>query len=823
MLFASVALQEAVRSYDKLYDYIIPDKFSELIQTGMRVLVPFGGGNTLRTGYVFDIHTRDNQKGKFKEIFEIVDTEPLLTPEMIKLASWMRTRYFCTYGDAIRVMLPAGINLKLQKVIRFSENSSKKSVLNFLEDKNITVSTPLEKILNRMAKNPEGISLEKLNPDERTLSTIRELIDNNLLEETDNFNQALGEKTVKAVRPLISKEEFDCIVEEGKLRSIYPVRIMEMLFNEEYCTLQDLLLISGVTYSTIANLAKKGWIEYFELEVERNPFENINPEKSEPHVLTSEQKEIVEQVVPLLQERKLNEILIHGITGSGKTEVYLELIEAAMKLNRPSIVLVPEISLTPQMVSRFTGRFGNRIAVQHSRLSQGERYDQWRKIKAGEVDVVIGARSAVFAPLDNIGFIIVDEEHESSYKSESTPKYDARQVARARCNINGAVLVSGSATPSIETYYKALNGKIRLYKLQNRPNELPLPKVEIIDLREELKAGNRSVLSRRLEDELIKNKNNGEQSIVFLNRRGYASFLLCRDCGYVTKCPNCSISLTVHTFNRQVICHYCGYSSPIPNVCPDCGSNNIRPFGTGTQKVENELANHYAGFRTIRMDLDTTLGKRGHQKILDAFRNKEADILVGTQMVAKGHDFPDVTLVGILAADSYLFNSDYRASERTFQLVTQASGRAGRGEKPGRVILQAYNIDDYAIQAGVKQDYEEFYNKEIVMRHKMISPPFCHIGLIVVSGENSNDAKVSIDRIRENILARFNSENGFLCSESTPSPVFMLKKRYRWRIIVKMLSINRMVELMNYVSDEFRNLAVKGTSLSVDIDPAATL
>ena len=823
MLFASVALQEAVRSYDKLYDYIIPDKFSEHIHIGMRVLVPFGRKDSLRTGYVLNIHSEGNSSAKYKEIYDVVDKEPLLTAEMVKLAIWMRTRYFCTYGDAIRVMVPAGINLKSQKIISLNKKSNKQSLWDYLEKNNIIITTEQEKVLNRIIKKPEGIVTEKLDCDEDCISLIRELIDNNLLEETEHFGQRINEKTVKAVKPIISKEEFDCIVSEGKLRSIYPIRIMDVLYDEGYSTLQDLLLIQGVTHATVRNLAKKGWIEYFELEVERDPFEDIVTEKTEPHILTQEQQDIVDHVVPMLQEKKLNEVLIHGITGSGKTEVYLELIEAAIKLNRPSIILVPEISLTPQMISRFIGRFGNRIAVQHSRLSQGERYDQWRKIRAGEVDVVIGARSAVFAPFTNIGFIVIDEEHESSYKSESTPKYDARQIARARCNINGAVLVLGSATPSIESYYRAVNGKIKLFNLKSRPNELPLPKVEIIDLREELKAGNHSVLSRKLEDELVKNKNNGEQSIIFLNRRGYASFLLCRDCGFVIKCPNCSISLTVHTHDRQIICHYCGYSNPIPYECPSCSSLNIKPFGTGTQKVEKELESHTEGFKTIRMDLDTTSGKKGHQKILDAFRNKEADILIGTQMVAKGHDFPDVTLVGILAADSYLFNSDYRAGERTFQLVTQASGRAGRGEIPGRVILQAYNIDDYAIQAGVKQDYEEFYNKEIVMRHKLISPPFCHIGLIVVSGENPNDAKESIDRVRENILAHYNRESGFQCSDTMPSPVFLIRNRYRWRIIIKMVSINRLVDMMNYVSDKFPYIAVKGTGLSVDIDPAAMI
>jgi primosomal protein N' (replication factor Y) len=542
-----------------------------------------------------------------------------------------------------------------------------------------------------------------------------------------------------------------------------------------------------------------------------------------PPTLTEEQEYVLDKAYPLLEENRLNELLLHGITGSGKTEIYLRLIEAVISKGKTAIVLVPEISLTPQMTSRFTGRFGNRVAIQHSRLSQGERYDQWRKIRAGEVDVVIGARSAVFAPLADIGIIIVDEEHELSYKSENTPKYDACHVARARCNILGALLVMGSATPSVETYYRAVNGKIAFQIMKNRPNAMPLPTVRTVDLREELKNGNRSVLSTSLEEELVKNKERGEQSILFINRRGYASFMLCRDCGFILKCPHCSVSLTVHTHDRQAICHYCGFTQRIPKTCPNCHGPNIKVFGTGTQKVEEELSKHPAGFKVIRMDMDTTNGKHGHQKLLDAFRNKEADILIGTQMVAKGHDFPEVTLVGILAADASLFNSDYRASERTFQLITQASGRAGRGTKPGRVILQAYNVDDYAIKAAVAQDYETFYQKEIAMRQQLISPPFCHIGLIIVSGENPEDARSSMERLKNNITAQYQDVSGFQCSEILPSPVFMIRNRARWRIIIKMASINRLVQLMNEVLDAFSKLKLRGTDVSVDIDPASMI
>lgn len=818
MHFAAVALQEATRSYDKLYDYIVPERYRECVQPGMRVIIPFGPSNRLRTAYIINLHSdnNENENIKYKEIHEIVDHEPLLTEEMIKLVLWMKKRYFCTYGDAIRAMLPSGINLKKQVYIRITSSFD-----DYIRQNNTILNSEQKKLLNKIARKSQGVLKENIVSDEESSDFIKGLFDKGILEEFEQFGQIVTEKTVKAVRPVISKEEFDFLVERGRIRSIYPVRIMDVLYNEEYCTLQDLTLISGVSYSTVRNMVNKGWIEYFDFELERDPFTDLIIERTEKPVLTEEQLTAVNNILPLLEERKLHEVLIHGITGSGKTEIYLNLIEAAVEKGRTSIVLVPEISLTPQMVSRFKGRFGDRIAVQHSRLSHGERYDQWRKIRAGEVDVVIGARSAVFAPLTNIGFIIIDEEHELTYKSENTPRYDARHIARARCNINGAVLVLGSATPSLETYYRAQKGKISLYTLKNRPNYLPLPEVEIVDLREELKAGNRKIISRRLEEELVKNKEKSEQSIIFINRRGYASFLLCQECGYVLKCPNCSITLTVHSYDKLAVCHYCGYSRPIPVICPECESQNIKPFGTGTQKVQEELENHPAGFKILRMDLDTTQGKHGHRKILEAFKNKEADILLGTQMVAKGHDFPEVSLVGILSADSFLFSSDYRASERTFQLITQASGRAGRGSVSGRVILQAYNVDDYAIKAGIAQDYEMFYNAEILMRQKFISPPFCHIGVIIVSGENEGDVKTSINRLKGKILARYKANRGFICSEPLPCPVSMIRNRFRWRIIIKMASLNKMIELMNYTVDIYDKLAVKGTSLTVDIDPAS--
>ncbi len=817
MLLAAVALSDATRSFDKLYHYKISSDEINKATPGMRVIVPFGRRNQLKSGWIIEICEGEDDK-KIKQISQIVDQIPLLSAEMIKLVRWIRTRYFCTWGDAVRLMIPAGVNLKRQSWLQVSQHYAADKA-----ETSIELSPSQEIIMDKLVKSKVGIPEQEITKNAGNIEDIKYLIDKGLIKKNDFFEQSVNEKTVKAVIPSISKEEFNSLVDEGKVKNIRPIRVMEVLFSEEICTLQDILLIAGVSHGTIRNMSKKGWISYTELEVERNPFDSLECDLPKELVLTDEQDKVLKEAIPLLNQNKLNEILIHGVTGSGKTEIYIRLIEEVVKTHKTAIVLVPEISLTPQMTSCFTARFGNRVAIQHSRLSQGERYDQWRKIQAGEVDVVIGVRSAVFAPLLNIGIIIIDEEHELTYKSENTPKYDARHVARARCNINGALLVLGSATPSIETYYRAKHGKTMLLTMKNRPNSLSLPQTLIVDLREELKAGNRGVISRKLEEELVKNKNNQEQSILFLNKRGYASFMLCRDCGYTSKCPNCSVALTVHTHDRQIICHYCGYSQPIQKTCPNCESKKIKAFGTGTQKVEEELKNHPVAFRMLRMDMDTTSGKHGHQKLLNAFRNKEADILLGTQMVAKGHDFPDVTLVGILSADASLFTNDYRASERTFQLITQASGRAGRGEKPGRVVLQAYNVDDYAIQTAMTQDYEAFYQKEILMRKIMNSPPFCHIGVVIASSENQNDAKDSLIALRTQILKKYGKENMLECSDVLQAPIFVIRNRYRWRFIIKTESINILVQLMNEALDMFPKLKTGSTDISVDIDPASMI
>lgn len=809
---ASVSLSTGRRSFDKLYDYIVPEDMSA--SPGMRVLVPFGVKDKLHSAWIIQVRQEERKEPerKLKIIHSLVDRYPLLNQEMLKLSVWMKDRYLCTWGDAIGCMIPAGASLTRQRIVRV---------------RSLDQTGDMTPLMRRICgAGSEGVSVQDLEKEfpEDLETSLKELESNKLIEIHETFQQRVGQKTQRAVYPLLDETEFRVLYDEGKVKSIYQARAMNFLYEEGMCFLQELLLIPGVSHATIRAMRKKGWVEYEDVEVERDPFESSETETGdEPPVPTPDQQRALDGLVPLLKERRLNEALLFGVTGSGKTEVYLRLIDEVLRLGRTAIVLVPEISLTPQMVSMFTGRFGKRVAIQHSRLSLGERYDQWQKIRRGQVDVVIGARSAIFAPLEKLGIIIVDEEHELTYKSEHTPKYDARHVARARCNINGALLLLGSATPSVETYARAKAGRIRLYELATRTNTKPLPQVRTIDMCHELSQGNTGMISRALEKELIRVRDNGEQAILFINKRGYASFLLCRDCGFVPGCPNCSVSMTYHLNDRHLICHYCGYSATVPKRCPKCAGEHISPMGTGTQRIEEELSRHGAGFRVLRMDLDTTGTKYGHKRILDAFRRGEADILIGTQMVAKGHDFPNVTLVGILAADAMLFSEDYRSAERTFQLITQASGRAGRGSKAGRVILQAYNIDNYAIRAAIKQDFKTFFSEEIPIRRQLGHPPFTRIGMVMVSSENSGRGWELINRLYRMLKDKYGHHEHMMISKPLRAPIFVIRSRMRWRIILKHPSISLMLQIMRDVTGMTDRMRLKDIQVSVDIDPVNML
>ncbi len=595
----------------------------------------------------------------------------------------------------------------------------------------------------------------------------------------------------------------------SKIKSDKHKKIVEFLKDNgssQKAVLKDILDVSDAILKT---LEKNKIIEIRDVEVSRNPFWNKKIDKKEKPVLTEEQ----EQVVKSIDIEEYSKNLIYGVTGSGKTEVYLRLIEKVLNAGKNAIVLVPEISLTPQITDRFLARFGEVVAILHSGLSLGERYDEWQKIKSNNCRIVIGARSAIFAPLENVGIIIIDEEHDSSYKSETLPKYDAKEVANYIALCENVPLVLGSATPDIRTYYSALNGDINLLKLENRISKFGLPNIEIVDMREELASGNRTVFSRKLYysmKEAIKNK---EQIMLFLNRRGYSTFIMCRDCGYVVKCEDCDVSMTYHMDLNKLICHYCGKTKDVVNICPECGSKNIRYFGNGTQKIEQEIKKYFPEASVIRMDVDTTRIKGGHEKILNKFKNEKIDILLGTQMIAKGHDFSNVTLVGILAADSALNIGDYRANERTFQLLTQMAGRAGRGEKKGTAIIQTYMPDEFSINAAKEQNYTKFYNLEINVREKLNYPPFCDIIVSIISGADEELVKKEASKLFDILHTKFNA---YL---PVPAPISKINNEYRWRILIKEnLDYDKLKDFHSLVS-EFYKVKSNDVKVSVDVNP----
>ena len=496
----------------------------------------------------------------------------------------------------------------------------------------------------------------------------------------------------------------------------------------------------------------------------------------------------------------------------------MQLIEKVILENKTAIVLVPEISLTPQMVDRFLARFGDCIAVLHSKLSIGERFDEWNKIKEGKAKIVIGARSAIFAPLQNLGLIIIDEEHDSSYKSDMTPRYNSKEIAKYLAKQNNIPLLLGTATPDINTYYEAENKDIQLLKLTQRANSASLPDIEIVDLRKELAMGNKSMISTRLYEEIENNLKNKKQTILFLNRRGYSTFIMCRDCGYTVKCKNCNIALTYHMYENKLKCHYCGYETDVVKTCPNCNSKKIKYFGTGTQKLEDEIHKLFENATTIRMDIDTVTKKNSHENILNKFKNENIDILIGTQMVVKGHHFPNVTLVGVIAADGSLNIEDYRASERTFQTLVQVSGRAGREKDKGRVIIQTYNPENYCIEYAKKHEYDKFYEAEIELRKRLNYPPFCDIISIKINSKNENEVKKVADNLYKD-LNKSQNLNNMMIFKPVPSPINRINNRYRWRIIIKCKFNYKVINLINSSLENFYKSNYKNTSVIVDVNP----
>lgn len=631
-----------------------------------------------------------------------------------------------------------------------------------------------------------------------------------------DITKRVNEKTVNCFELNKSEDEIREALDNNLIKSEKQKNVLEYLLNNGKSTMSDIQLFNDASLAVVNLLVKKGFVRKGVEKVSRNPFVHKIGVKSVDLALNNEQQLAYNSI------KNSGEYLLYGITGSGKTEIYLQLIEKMLKQGKSSIMLVPEISLTPQTIDRFISRFGEEeIAVLHSKLSTGERFDEWNKIKDGKAKIIIGARSAIFAPAQNLGLIVIDEEHDESYQSEASPRYDSIEVAEYLCNKFNIPLVLGSATPSMREFYKAKMGKINLLTLSQRANNSTLPKVEIVDLRDELANGNKTMISYKLQEEIKKNIETKKQTILYFNRRGFSSFLMCQDCGHTFKCDRCDITLTYHKVENKLKCHYCGEEYQIPRECPQCGSKNIKYIGAGTQKLEEQIKEMFPMASTIRMDIDTVSKKNSHEIILDKFRQENINILIGTQMVVKGHHFPNVTLVGAIFADTSLNIGDFRANERTFQTLTQVAGRAGRGNDEGRVIIQTFNPENYAIQYSKTQNYDLFYSTEIGIRKQLKYPPFCDIIAIALTGNNEKNLVTFSKNIHMYLRDRVIKEKfGVLLYSPVQCPIYKIKDKYRMRILIKCLYDDRMHKLLNDMLEKFEKESKKfGGKVIIQVNP----
>lgn len=798
-MIAKVIVDIPSKSVDFTFDYIIPIRLQSMIQIGMRVIVPFGP-RTIQ-GYVMKITDQpDSNKDikKLKEIKEIQDIKPELTEELIQFTEWYNNYFVTKRISMLEVMLPSAIKAKYTKV--FS-----------IEDTNALPETLAGKF------DSSGHYAFKAAQQNDDLTQIAPLLKQGIVSEVTLLSQNVNKKKQRAIC-VVEGFNYDSVLNSLE-KSKKQYELYAFLLDEQHriVLLKDIEAM-GYSKSSVDTLIRKGFVEKYDAVVERDPFETRVFEQDVKQHLTSDQQRAFEAISEKIHAHEQCTYLLHGVTGSGKTEVYLQTIEEVLNLNRQAMMLVPEIALTPQMVLRFKRRFGDEVAVLHSGLSKGERYDEWQKIRDGKARVSVGARSSVFAPFKNLGMIIIDEEHESSYKQEDYPRYHARDIAQWRSEYHQCPLILGSATPSLESFARAEKGVYELLSLPNRVNQQALPEVEIVDMREELNSGNRSMFSNQLRDAIQQRLDNQEQIVLFLNRRGYASFILCRDCGHVPQCPNCDISLTYHKSTDQLKCHYCGHQEVPPNQCPNCESEHIRQMGTGTQRVEELLQEAFQEARIIRMDVDTTSRKGAHEKLLNDFGSGKGDILLGTQMIAKGLDFPNITLVGVLNADTMLNLPDFRASERTYQLLTQVAGRAGRHEKEGQVLIQTYNPDHYAIKDVQENDYTAFFQKEMNYRKIGKYPPYFFLINFTIAHKEMKKVMEASKHIHK-ILLQHLTDKALVLGPS-PAALSRINNEYRFQILVKYKREPALHEALKYLDDYYHDQYLKEKlSLKIDIAP----
>ena len=812
-MIAKVAVSAALFAIDKPYSYRIPDGM--VLRPGQRVQLPFGRGNQRTEGVVLSVEEGSDEK--LKTIERCLDEEPILTPAQLRLAGFLRERYFCTFYDAIRAILPAGMWFQTKASYSLTEDLSWKEKPSRKED-----AMAILHMMEDLGGQADEAALRNLIADEEVLeSTLSYLVKKKWITTHTEFQRRTSDKTEKIVTLASSPEEAIEYASHRPRSASQQKAVMELMCALGSVSAKELCYFTGAKMPTLKRLEALGYVTLSERPVLR--CREIRPVKLDgPLVLNEEQQTCFEGIKSQMTEAQPGIALLYGITGSGKTSVYIKLIQSCLDQGKAAMLLVPEIALTPQLLGLLAAFFGESVAVLHSSLAPGERYDQWKRVRSGEAKVVVGTRSAVFAPCECPGLIILDEEQEHSYKSENSPRYDAREVAIFRGMKERALVLLGSATPSIESMYRAKSGLYRLYRLQNRYNGRPLPEVSIVDMRDELKMGNDLSLSYPLREAIHDTAHAGKQSILLLNRRGASRALVCVDCRETPSCPRCDLRLTYHSANGRLMCHYCGHSQPMPERCPQCGGP-LKTIGTGTQKVQQELEFLFPEMECDRMDADTVNAVNTHEKILEHFQSENVPVLIGTQMVAKGLNLPNVTLVGVLDADLSLYTGGFRAGETTFNMLTQVVGRAGRGEHSGRAMIQTLVPEHQVIKLAAEQNYDAFYDLEINLRRVQNAPPFGDLATVTVLGQDEAAVLRGAVKFRDSLnvclrQTQYTSENCTVLGPA-PCPVPKINYNYRYQLTLRCRMTKNLRLLLSSLLRQFmQDKANRGVSAFIDVN-----
>ncbi len=807
----SVAIEQKIYHIDTPYSYAVPARWVGLAQPGCRVVVPFGKGNRNVVGIILSVEQGLEFDVEIKSIISVLDDTPLLSADQLSLLQRMKQHTFCTYFDALRIIVPAGVHYRMIDRFALASDWEKTQlsadevqIVQYLRKNGPTAAQMLQKCI--------GITQQS--------NILQTMVNKGVLVKQTDSKQRVQNATFKMVRfvPGVDIKNIKCTPKQAEL-----LRILEDIGGR--ASVKELCYHAGVTGGVVATLVKHNILETYEQTFYRRPY-TAQKSVDTPIALTESQQQAYLELLDKFNAGQGGAALLYGVTGSGKTQVFLKLVDTVLKQGRDVIVMVPEIALTPQTLSLFHARYGEQVAVFHSAMSQGQRMDEWKRVKDGKAHIAVGTRSAVFAPFANLGLIIMDEEQEHTYKSEKSPRYHARDIAKMRIAQSNGLLVLASATPSIETYSNALSGRYTLCTLPNRYGKAVLPKVVTVDMRKELLAGNASPISQRLTQEIDRVLQAKQQVILLLNRRGHNTFISCPTCGHVVTCDQCSISMTYHSANQSLMCHYCGKTQPFTETCPSCQNGKLRYMGAGTQKVEQELGLLYPNARILRMDADSTMTRQSYEKNLSAFAKGEYDIMLGTQMVAKGLDFPNVTLVGVLSADQSMYSEDFRSFERTFSLLTQVVGRAGRGEQAGMAIVQTLQPDHSVVALAAKQDYNAFYEDEILTRKLMIYPPYCDVCVLGVSAAQrqtaQQTAQLVLDYIKQQVAGEYKDVK-LIALGPVIASVPRVNNKYRFRIILKCKNNARFREMIHNLLCEFGKRSQRDVSVFADINPEGLL